>query len=95
MENLPIAIKDLESGLTIAPNPAKDILQVQTNSSTGGNASLFITDATGRLLYQKELQLLQGTNSIPVNISLLKTGAYNVRLVNGTVSYIKQFIKED
>lgn len=84
-----------EMQLLVSPNPAKDILQVQTNSSTGGNASLFITDATGRLLYQKELQLLQGTNSIPVNISLLKTGAYNVRLVNGTVSYIKQFIKED
>ena len=92
---LAIHLDKKEMQLLLSPNPAKDIVQVQTNSNDGGNASLIITDATGRRVYKKELLLLQGTNSIPVNISLLKTGSYSVQLVHGTESYIKQFIKAE
>ncbi len=84
--------KDME--LFISPNPAKDILQVQTGNGITGNSSLMIIDASGRVLYKKEMILQQGSNTVPVNISLLSPGMYIVRLVNGKNSFVKQFIKE-
>ncbi len=87
-----LAEKDIQ--LLVFPNPAKDVLQVQTANGPAGAATLFITDAMGRQLYKKEIALQQGSNSIPVNISLFGAGIYNVRLSNGSESFTKQFIKE-
>lgn len=84
--------KDID--LLIFPNPATELLQVQTGNGPAGDAVLFITDASGRQLYKKEIVLLPGSNTIPVNISILNKGIYTVRLVNGNDSYVKQFVKE-
>lgn len=81
--------------LFVFPNPAKDILQVQTGDNVTGESTLTITDATGQQVYKKELLLQQGSNSIPVNISLLRSGIYYVRLLNGNTNLIKQFVKAD
>lgn len=83
-----------EMELFLSPNPAKDILQVQTGDIMAGNALLLITDVTGRQVFKKELVLQRGNNSIPVNISMLGAGMYTVRMINGDNSYTKQFVKE-
>jgi hypothetical protein len=80
--------------LLVSPNPAKDILQVQTGNGVTGNATLMISDATGRQVYKKEILLQQGSNTMPVNISLLSSGIYYVRLTNANESFTKQFLKE-
>jgi hypothetical protein len=80
--------------LLISPNPAKDVLQVQTASGLSGNGVLTITDVMGRQVYRRDIVLQHGSNNIPVNISLLGAGMYHVRLVNGKDSYTKQFVKE-
>jgi hypothetical protein len=80
--------------LLLSPNPAKDILQVQTGSGLAGNGVLTITDAMGRQVYKKNIELQAGSNSIPVNISLLGAGVYNVRLINDNQSFVKQFVKQ-
>ena len=80
--------------LLVYPNPAKDLLQVQTGSDLSGRGVLTITDASGRQLYWKDVVLQPGSNSMPVNISLFGAGLYYVRLTNGSESYIKQFAKE-
>jgi len=80
--------------LLVFPNPAKEVLQVQTGNSLAGPAVIAITDETGRQLYKKEISLLQGSNTIPVNISLFGPGIYTVRLINGSETYFKQFVKE-
>jgi hypothetical protein len=83
--------KDVE--LLVFPNPAKELLQVQTNGITG-KATLSISDAAGRQLYTRDVSLEQGSNSMPVNISLFGSGIYYVRLSNGKDSFVKQFAKE-
>jgi hypothetical protein len=60
-----------EMQLLVSPNPAKDVLQVQTNAAAVENAALIIADAAGRQLYKKDLVLQPGSNSIPVNISFM------------------------
>lgn len=80
--------------LLVSPNPARDWLQVQTGSRLSGNAVLTITDALGRALISKVLVLQTGTNSIPVNISLLGAGLYTAELTCKDEKFSKQFIKE-
>lgn len=90
---LQLDAKDMQ--LFVSPNPAKDVLQVQTGNSNAGNAVLIISDASGRQVVRKTIELQQGNNSIPVNISMLGRGTYFVRIVNGKESFTKQFIKAD
>jgi hypothetical protein len=80
--------------LLVSPNPAKDILQVQTASGLAGNGVLTITDIMGRQLYRRDIMLQAGSNTIPVNIALFGPGVYSVRLINGSESHTKQFVKE-
>ena len=80
--------------LLVSPNPAKDVLQVQTASGLAGNGVLSITDMMGRQVYRRDVILQNGSNAIPVNISLFRPGIYSVRLVNGSESHTKQFVKE-
>lgn len=82
--------KDIQ--LLVFPNPAKDVLQVQTSGITG-QATLHITDAGGRQLYTRDILLQQGSNSIPVNISKFSNGIYYVRLSNGKDTFTKQIAK--
>ncbi len=91
---LAIQIDKTDLQLIVYPNPAKDLLQVQTGNGLAGNATLIITDAAGRQMYKKDILLQQGSNSIPVNISLFGAGIYYIRLINGSESHIKQFLKE-
>jgi hypothetical protein len=84
--------QDME--LFISPNPAKDILQVQTGNSIAGKATLQIADLSGRIVYTNILALQQGSNMLPVNISGLSNGIYIVRLLGENEDHTKQFVKE-
>ncbi|MBK7376983.1 MAG: hypothetical protein IPJ02_15980 [Chitinophagaceae bacterium] len=48
---LQLDAKDMQ--LFVSPNPAKDVLQVQTGSNNAGNAVLIISDASGRQVVRK------------------------------------------
>ena len=89
-----VHLNKTEIKLFVFPNPAKDVLQVQTGNGLTGHTTLMITDVMGRQLYKKEMSLQQGSNTIPVNISLFGSGIYYVKLTNAEKSYIKQFLKE-
>lgn len=91
---LAIQLDKSDLQLLVYPNPVKDVLQVQTGNSLTGNSSLIITDAMGRQLYKKDIELQQGSNIIPINISLFGAGLYTVRLINASESFTKQFLKE-
>ena len=83
--------KDVQ--LLVFPNPAKDVLQIQTSGVTG-QATLSITDAAGVQLSTREILLQLGSNSIPVNVSQFAMGIYYIRLSNGKDNFTKQFVKE-
>jgi len=93
-QTIALLLNKNELQLLVFPNPAKNLLQVQMSADKTCNASLIITDARGTSIYQKEIKLQQGANSIPVNISLLSSGTYQVQLADGKEVYVKQFVKE-
>ncbi len=72
------------NALKVFPNPAKDVLNVSFNASSG--TTLTLTDIFGRTVYTSSVSA--GANNILVNTSDFSTGMYILNLVseNGSVS---------
>jgi hypothetical protein len=78
---------ELEFQTKLFPNPAKEILTIQTNY---GKVKVLITDLNGR----KILKSSENSQSHTLDISSLSKGIYQVEITDGTNSITKQFIKE-
>lgn len=89
---LQLGKKDMQ--LSVFPNPAQEVLQVQTGNGPAGNATILISDISGRQLYRKEFALQRGSNVLPVNISMLSAGIYYIRMIAGENNYTQQFVKD-
>lgn len=89
-----IHLSKTKMNLFLSPNPARDILQVQTSAIEKANAVIQILDAAGRRILEKQVVLNPGTNSIQVNISTLQKGTYTLRLFAGKENYTELFLKD-
>jgi len=79
--------------INIFPNPATSVLNIQWTNLPAGNASVVISDAAGRVLYNNNTAIMGSSNSgtIQTNVSAFPTGLYLVK-VNG--SEVRKFAKE-
>lgn len=76
------------------PNPANTMINVLVAAPAKEKVTLVISDLSGKVVSQKVITAEAGSNTIPVDISLLNKGSYFVRLVceNGCESASK-FLK--
>lgn len=63
----------------IFPNPAIDNVHVSwlSKADNAGKANITVTDVLGKIVLQKELPQLQGTNETTLDISVLAPGIYH------------------
>jgi len=80
--------------MTLSPNPAKEILQInlkQSNQKLGSSFSIVVTDSKGASIIRKNI--VQKTAIL--NISQLKAGVYYVTAINNNgETSTKSFLKE-
>ena len=81
--DISVGESQLESAPLIYPNPANDILNIQTKSV----AEFIISDLLGRIA-------LRGDTELPINISSLKSGIYIVTVLRGSDIYTEKIIIE-
>ncbi len=79
-------------GVTVFPNPAKDIISVQAESSLNG-VQMKITDALGRNVTSKQISLTKNAAN-SVDVSDLAPGLYHMTLTNGNQRSAIDFVKE-
>lgn len=79
--------------LQLFPNPANDVLQIQIPSNRKEAATLMITDATGKTVLKKSIQLNEGQNSISLPVTQLSKGLYYLAIDNATEKQTHSFIK--
>ncbi len=77
------------NGLTISPNPVKNVLHIQ-GLSAENKTSLFIINPEGNVIKKTSVQ----ANSYDFNVSNLKQGTYYLKAENNEGSKTFQFIKE-
>ncbi|MCZ2298150.1 MAG: T9SS type A sorting domain-containing protein [Chitinophagales bacterium] len=82
--------------VSVYPNPAKDNIKVSVASPKASIITLSITDITGKVVKQQNVQLAMGDNNVVVDVASLKAGNYIIRLTcaEGCESSINKFIKQ-
>jgi hypothetical protein len=78
----------LLNGITIAPNPVKDIVTINTQNEFE-NAVVTLHNAIGQSLYQKTLQGTRAT----LNMANYPQGTYVLKIVQGGKSYVQKITK--
>jgi hypothetical protein len=78
---------ELEFQTKLFPNPANEILNIQTNDT---KISVILSDLNGRTILKSK----DNSQFHTLDISSLSKGIYQVEITNGSDSITKQFIKE-
>lgn len=103
-ESTPVAIEDASimdaidteqqpqveiSGMTIAPNPTFASAQVFVESATAKSSRLVVMDVNGKTVMQEQLELLEGVNTIKIDVDNLPAGSYFISIGEETGKLIK------
>jgi uncharacterized repeat protein (TIGR01451 family) len=74
------------SSFTVFPNPAQQTFNTIINSEENGMADMKVCDITGKVLLNKTISVVKGTQTIATNVNQLAPGMYSVSLSqNGKV----------
>ncbi len=76
--------------IEVFPNPATDILMVQSNLLADPNAEILIFDALGQLV---QTSLADGKNGSSVDVSQLQAGFYTLQIKAGAQTNVVRFYK--
>lgn len=90
LSDLPVSAK-----LQIAPNPVRDILQVQfdINRPSEIQSQVVVLNFSGQALQQQQMPTQAGENTIRLNVEQLSSGMYVVYVRNGDVYRAEKFQK--
>lgn len=87
---------DFNVGVTLKPNPANDLITIETKCNVASSAELQIFNITGNLVIQNTIELKEGNNSVTQVIKELDNGVYFVKIVtpdllnSSSIKFIKQ-----
>lgn len=78
------------------PNPVLQALHMNMNAAENSEATIEIRNYTGKLVFEKMLQLAKGSNVLDLgtDVSKLPAGVYNVSSIVDGVKTSRQFIKQ-
>lgn len=80
-----------EDNLSVYPNPANNVLNIEYNFRNNTNATVVITDILGKVTVKKELGSNLGNNPVPVDITSLSNGLYMLQLSVGDTRLTSKF----
>ncbi len=67
-------------GLTVYPNPSKNKMTVWLTANNASPSFISILDLNGKIIYSKNVQLVEGNNSFQLNTEKLGAGTYILKL---------------
>jgi hypothetical protein len=91
--NLPTTVNNHQnsSSLTLAPNPASGIFQLNYSASRAGTVTLNILNAKGQLLSSEKIKT-EGEIHRTLDLSTYAKGVYFIELVNGEAREVKRVV---
>ena len=80
--------------MTVFPNPAQNILNIQWSDPTSGRLGILITDYTGRVYGQYAVNSHRGTNQYALeNMAFLPAGLYLCQIDHDGWREMVKFVK--
>ncbi len=75
------------------PNPVNGEISITLNTQTSQKAILKITDVSGKECYSSQINIVQGANQYPINVSSFAKGLYYIRLITDEKVLSVKFVK--
>lgn len=79
--------------LAVVPNPVSNRASLVLNASEKGMFTIRIFDSHGNVVLQSSFNAVAGSNSIALDMSMLKSGLYILRTENRTQNEMTRFLK--
>jgi CubicO group peptidase (beta-lactamase class C family) len=79
---------------SLYPTPVRQALTIQVAAPTAAPATLLLTDMAGKVLLQKSLSLVAGSNSFTLPVSKLAGGCYLLRVASGSGEEVRKVVVE-
>ena len=78
----PTSVHDIlkEENVNLFPNPSNDYLNVDFTMSETSDITITMNDITGKTVYTKSLNNLNGNQGLVINTASLNNGVYTLRL---------------
>jgi photosystem II stability/assembly factor-like uncharacterized protein len=89
-----VKAKKLITKLTVMPNPTTGVFRMKIPSDNKGALNMQVYDGAGKLVLLKRLELRPGAQEVPVNISHLAAGTYQLVCEGYEVKYTTRIIKK-
>ncbi len=80
------------NAVSIYPNPGNGEFTLNVVSLTSDNYTVKVTDITGKVVYESEIECQLGTNNIPISLDNVRNGAYNLIIANGEQVVTKKLL---
>lgn len=87
-----IKIEKELNGISVFPNPANDKIEVKLTSNKSMTSKAVIINALGSIVKEKDINLVEGKNSILFDIEELPSGIYFARIGTGDNSCTYKFV---
>jgi len=85
---------DALGAISLAPNPTRNSIVVQTSSAFEETAAITIVDMTGRIVENLNTDLIKGLNTINLDLSDLDTGLYLFSIKTKDGIRVEKFVKQ-
>jgi hypothetical protein len=80
----------MQNSLTVAPNPADDVVRISFDATTAGNATVTFFDAAGRVAKTETMNTASGKATATVNTQNMAQGIYLVKIeMNGAAAWTR------
>jgi Leucine-rich repeat (LRR) protein len=80
--------------VSVFPNPATSVLNINVQSATAANAFIQITDVHGKTLLQTERIISSGFNTFPFDVSRFAKGMYILKIVQNNNALNLEWLKQ-
>jgi hypothetical protein len=77
-------VGNIDSQVSIYPNPANNTLNIRTRIEGGNNYTLRVTDIQGRIVIENEVKKGAGIHMETIATDKLNNGIYNVQVISST-----------
>jgi hypothetical protein len=82
----------LPEGISVYPNPAEGVMNIELDGNTKRNYTVTITDINGRNLLTESLSSLLNNNRASINVSAFSKGMYFIQFKNNETAAFQKFI---
>lgn len=84
--------KEMANEISVFPNPAHDVLNIEVNSTPGESAKLMLTSLNGQVLWEKQVEKGAEKINTTLNTNNYPKGIYHLSVISSNGKYDKKII---